>query len=180
MKNPIDPQSGQEALIPVLGILPLLVVADSFETATFIGLANMLAIVITGLIVSVLRNLLPVEIRLAAVLLVAASVLSLLYVGMQYWFYALSQKSGIYLPLIAVNCLVLAWAEEFALRKDAVTTVWRTFLAGLAVLAIVIIAGVIREYSGLPLLRLPVGAFLVSALLVALYNFASNQQRQSG
>jgi len=180
MKNLLDPDSRTDVIIPVLGIMPLLMVANSFETAAAIGIVNLLTMVVAVTVISATRNLLPVEIRLPAMLLVITSVVSLVYILMQFWFYAISQKLGIYIPLIAMNCLVLAWVEEYALRHGVIKSLLHTLQAGLGILTILIVIGVIREYAGLSLLKQPAGAFLVFGFLVALYNLAVNQQRQSG
>jgi electron transport complex protein RnfE len=179
MKNLLDPDSRTDVIIPVLGIMPLLMVANIYESAAAIGIVNLLVIIIASLAVSAIRNLLPIEIRLPAILLVTASVVSLIYMFMQFWFYAVSQQLGIFIPLIAMNCLVLAWVEERALRNGVIKSVLDTLLAGLGILVILIIIGVMREYAGLSLLKQPAGAFLVFGFLLALYNFASNQQRTS-
>lgn len=179
MINLLKPESRPDDILPVLGILPLLVIANSFENAVAIGSVSFMAIVMTSMIISALRNLLPLELRLMAVLLVAASVLTLIQTGMQYWFYDFSQILGIYLPLIAMNCLILDWAEEFAIRHGVIKSLLTTLLAGLCVFVIVIVVGLIREYAGLTLLKQPAGAFLVFGLLIALYRFAGNLRQQS-
>ena len=163
-----------------MGILPLLVIANSFENAVAIGTASLLAMVMTGVFISALRNLLPLELRLIAVLLVAAAVLSLIHIGMQYWFYDVSQALGLYLPLIAVNCLILAWAEEYALRHGVMKSLFNILLAGLCVFVIVLVVGLIREYAGLPLLKQPAGTFFVFGFLIALYRFTGNLRQQAG
>ena len=180
MKNLLDPDFRTDVIIPVLGIMPLLVVANNFENAAAIGIVNLLVIIIASLTISAIRDFLPVEIRLTAILLVITSAVSLVYILMQFWFYAISQKLGIYIPLIAMNCLVLAWVEEYALRHGVIKSLLHTLQAGLGILTILIVIGVIREYAGLSLLKQPAGAFLVFGFLVALYNLAINQQRQSG
>lgn len=180
MKNLLDPDSRTDVIIPVLGIMPLLIVANSFKTAAAIGIVNLLVVIIASMAISAIRNLLPVEVRLTAMLLVITSVVSLVYILMQFWFYSISQELGIYVPLIAMNCLVLAWAEEYALRHGVIKSLLHALQAGLGILAILIVIGVVREYAGLTLLKQPAGAFLVFGLLLALYNFAGNQQRQSG
>ena len=178
--NLLKPESRPDDILPVMGILPLLVIANSFEKAVAIGSVCLLAMVMTGVFISALRNLLPLELRLIAVLLVAAAVLSLIHVGMQYWFYDISQALGLYLPLIAVNCLVLAWAEEYALRHGVMKSLFNTLLAGLCVFIVVIVIGLIREYAGLSLLKQPAGAFLIFGLLFALHRFAGNLRQQPG
>ena len=180
MKDLLGPDSRADVVIPALGVMPLLLVANSLETATAIGVINLLVVILASLVILSIRNLLPVEIHLTALLLVIASVVSLVYIFVQFWFYAVSQQLGIYIPLIAMNCLVLAWVEEYALRNSIIESLLHTLLAGLGILAILIVIGVIREYAGLPLLKQPAGAFLVFGILVALYNLVGNQQRQSG
>lgn len=177
--NLLKPESRPDDILPVMGILPLLVIANSFEKAVAIGSVCLLAMVMTGVFISALRNLLPLELRLIAVLLVAAAVLSLIHVGMQYWFYDISQALGLYLPLIAVNCLILTWAEEYALRHGVMKSLFNTLRAGLCVFVIVIVIGLIREYAGLSLLKQPAGAFLVFGLLFAMHRFAGNLRRQA-
>ena len=180
MKNLLDSGPRTDFIIPVLGIMPLLVVAKNFESAAAIGMVNLLVIIISSLTISAIRDLLPVEIRLTALLLVIASVVSLIYLLIQFWFYAISQDLGIFVPLIAMNCLVLAWTEEYALRHSVIKSLLHALQAGLGILAILIMIGVVREYAGLTLLKQPAGTFLVFGLLLALFNFSGNQQRQSG
>lgn len=180
MINLLKPESRPDDILPVMGILPLLVIANSFENAVAIGTASLLAMVMTGVFISALRNLLPLELRLIAVLLVAAAVLSLIHIGMQYWFYDVSQALGLYLPLIAVNCLILAWAEEYALRHGVMKSLFNILLAGLCVFVIVLVVGLIREYAGLPLLKQPAGTFFVFGFLIALYRFTGNLRQQAG
>lgn len=177
VKNMIN--RGSDFLLPVMGILPLLVVANSFESALAIGTINLLALVSTGLIISVLRNLLPVAIRMVAVLLVSSCVVMLLQTGLQLRFYELSQSLGIYLPLIAVNCLVLSLPEECTSTESVVKSFLSMFVTGLCILAIVVVAGLIREYAGLAVLRQPTGVFLMLAFLTALYRYITDLQIKS-
>lgn len=179
MKNLLDPGSGHDLVVPVLGIAPLLAVAVSLETSAAIGVVNLLALVTTAMIISSIRHLLPLEIRLTAILLIAASVISLIDVFMQYRFYEISRQLGFYLPLLAMNALVLAWAEEHALRNGIISSLSSTLKAGTAILVVVTVIGATREYAGLSLLKQPAGAFLVLGLLLALYNLVTAGRPQS-
>ena len=167
----LDPQSRQDFMIPVLGILPLLAVTVAFENAIAIGLIHLFVLVTVGLVVSVIRNLFPLEIRQACILLITTSIVSLVVLFLQLWSYETGRELGMYVPLLAVNCMVLAWAEEFALRHGVIKSFINTVVAGISILVILVIIATVREYSGLFLLKQPAGAFLVLASLIALCNF---------
>ena len=180
MNNLFDPESQQDFIVPVLGILPLLMVADTVVTAATMGLVNLLAIVLLCLIISITRNFISLKIRMTAILLISASVVTVIGLLAQFWFYEVTQKLGIYIPLVAVNCMALAWAEEYALRQSIVGSLLRTLKAGAGILVLLVIIGFIREYSGLSLLKQPAGAFFVLGLLMAMYNRISCKQEQTG
>lgn len=161
------PKSRDEFIILALGIAPLLVVTDTVEKGTAIGGINLVVMVLSGLAVSVIRNLLPEKTRLTAILVINATIVSLIIILMQLYLFDLSQKLAIYIPLIAVNCLVLAWAEEYALRNTVLNSVMHVLLAGAGIYIMLVLLAFVREYSGLALLKQPAGAFLVLALLLA-------------
>lgn len=172
MNSLFSPEPPYNFTIPILGIIPLLMVTDTFEKGMAIGVINLVVIVLSSMMVSVIRNLLPLETRLTAILLINATIVSLVLLLTQLWFFEYSQNLGIYIPLIAVNCLVLVWAEEYALSNGLISSGVRTFTAGTGILIILVVIACIREYSGLIILKQPAGVFLLLGLLTAVYSLA--------
>lgn len=161
------PGSRYDFIIPVLGIAPLLMVTDTVEKGAAIGVINLLVMVFVGLIVSAIRNLLPRGARLTAILIINATVVSLVLFLVQLWFFEFSKMLGIYIPLIAMSCLVLVMAEEYALRNGVIKSVIQVFIAGTEILIVLVVLAITREYSGLTLLKQPAGAFLLLGLMLA-------------
>jgi Na+-translocating ferredoxin:NAD+ oxidoreductase RnfE subunit len=157
----------RDVYLASLGICPLLAVANSIQTGWTMGMVFLISITAVSLFLSVVRNLVPLALRLTAIVLVSAATLSLLHIFLQAWMYEASLKPGIYVPLMAMNCLVLAQAEECALRNNVARSCGRALAAGTGVLLIVLALGTVREYASLPLLQQPPGAFLLLALVIA-------------
>ena len=170
VKKKPEPVLIQDQIVFVLGMCPLLVIADSLQTGLWIGLTCMTVIFISNLLISAIRNFIPYELRLVFILLTTACVVSALNLLAQAWVYDISVKLGIYVPLIAMNCLVLAFIENHSIRFNVIDSVTDSVRLGLLVSGILLLAGALREYSGLYLLRQPFGALLLLALLVAVIN----------
>ena len=175
VKNNLETGLIQDPLILVLGMCPLLTVADSLQKGLWIGLACMTVIFCSNLLVAAIRNLIPHELRLVSILIINAGVVSVLNLLVQAWAYDMAMKLGIYVPLIAMNCLVLAFIENYSIQLNITDSITRSIRLGLLVLGILILAGTLREYSGIYLLRQPFGALLLLALALAVINrFGSN------
>ncbi|MGH8119735.1 MAG: Rnf-Nqr domain containing protein [Gammaproteobacteria bacterium] len=167
MINPMEKALAPDIYITTLGACPLLVAASSVQSGWAMGLVFLTSIVLVSLCLSVIRKLVPVALRLTAMVLISATMLALIHVFLQVWFYESSLKLGIYVPLIAMNCLVLAQAEEHALRITTLRSCRQALATGTGILLGMLVLGAVREYSALPLLQQPPGAFLLLALVIA-------------
>ncbi len=132
----------------VLGLCPLIIVVTNVTTGIAIGIVFLLTLVLTSLCISCLRNLLPSEIRFIVILFISSTVVSIVSLGMQYLFYPLSEALGFYVLLIAVNCLILVFAEEISLRHPPGYSFINSLHVGAGILLILILIGIIREISG--------------------------------
>lgn len=168
----------RDIYIMTLGVGPLLVVAHTLQTSLAIGAVFFFASIFICLTVSIVRNLVPMELRVTVIVLVTAMVLALIYIFMQLWFYESGLKLGIYVPLIAMNCLVLAQAEEYALRNDVAQSLCLGLVTGMEVLLLMIVIGSIREYSGLSVIKQAPGAFLLLAFVLAGTQWIAARARQ--
>jgi len=187
---------GHPAFAQLLGLCPLLAVTTSVARALGIAVATGLVLVLTSVLVSLLRALFARELRLIVYVLVVGALVSCLDAAMRAWLPALYVQLGIFVPLIATNCVLLSRAERFASRASAGAAA----LDGLACSAAILIAfvgfgalrelvghgtllagldvlwggdgqlpGVVLFHGGVLLVTLAPGAFLALAALTALH-----------
>jgi electron transport complex protein RnfE len=184
------------ALVQLLGLCPLLAVSNSFATSLGLGVTTLLVLTASNLVISLIRNLIDDETRLPVQILVIATFVTIADLGLQYWFFELHQRIGLFVALIVTNCTLLGRAEAFASRNPAGSAVLDGFMMGLGFLIVLLVMGAVREVigqgslfanlhllTGLPdmtievssegflLLVLPPGAFLTLGCLIALKNF---------
>lgn len=150
-----------------LGLCPLLAVADTLQGGVAMGLLCLSALVAISVIISLSRDLIPPAVRLTVIILICATVLSLLQILLQLWFYEASLHAGIYVPLVAMNCLVLTQAEECAVRQAVVPALTQAVIMGGVILLLLAVIGAVREYSGLMVMQQAPGALLLLALVLA-------------
>lgn len=184
-------------LVQLLGLCPLLAVTTSVTNALGLAAATLLVLVMTNLLVSVFRTQIHPDVRIPIFVLIIASSVTLVELLMQAHFFDLSQKLGIFIPLIVTNCTILARAEAFASRQHPWLALQDALAQGLGFGAVLIVMGALRELlgrgtllagadqllgswagqltiqvlpenSGFLLVLLPPGAFFILGLLVAL------------
>ena len=157
----------------MLGLCPTLAVTTAVTNGIGMGVATTFVLVCSGIVVSLLRNIIPTTMRLPAFITVIAGFVTIVMMVVEAYLPDLNQALGIYLPLIVVNCIVLGRAEVFASKhpvKDAALD-GLGMGAGLGfLLAMVLFSGVRRRvdeaeppkaFKGMPIT-------LISAALVSL------------
>lgn len=186
-------------LVVLLGLCPLLAVTNTLINGLALGLATMLTLMVSNLSVSVMRGLLRPEIRIPAFVLIIASVVTVIELLMNAFFYDLFRILGIFIPLIVTNCAIIGRAESFASRNSPIPALVDGFATGLGFCISLVLLGALRELTGrgtlfsgaemllgdwgrhlsltiIPehpgflLAMLPPGAFLGLALLIAARN----------
>ena len=188
-----------QAFVALLGLCPLLAVSNTVINSLGLGIATTFTLIASNLIISLLRNLIPNEIRLPLFVLIIACIVTIVELLMKAWFYELYKILGIFIPLIVTNCVILGRAEMFA-SKNPPEKAWQDgFAMGLGFTAALLLLGGMREilgtgmlfshadlmfgemaknwqitvfknYSGMLLAILPPGAFIGLGLLIALQN----------
>lgn len=168
----------------LLGMCPLLAVTTSAENGLAMGLATTFVLACANLTVALLRKFIPARVRIPAFIVIIASFVTVVQLCMEAWFYDLYQALGIFIPLIVVNCLILARAEAFASKNPVVTSIADGLGMGLGFTLSLFILGSVRElfgsgailgvslfgssYQPVLLMILPPGAFITLGLLLAL------------
>jgi H+/Na+-translocating ferredoxin:NAD+ oxidoreductase subunit E len=192
-------------LIQFLGICPLLAVSNSLVNGLGLGLATIFVLVLSNLVVSLIREWIPADVRLPVFVLIIASLVTVVDLVTQAWFFDLWLGLGIFIPLIVTNCVILARAEAFASKQAPVAAVVDGLAHGLGFALVLAALGGLREiigsgtlFAGASLLfgehfpnegivlgdygfllaLLPPGAFLGLGLLIALRNFLQQRVRE--
>ncbi len=178
----------------VLGMCPTLAVTTSAINGIGMGLATTFVLVMSNLIVSLLRNLIPDKIRIPCYIVVIASFVTIVDLFMAAYFPPLHQALGIFIPLIVVNCLILGRAESFASQNPIPNALSDGFGMGLGFTWGLGVLGAVREILGAGslfgieiaaafnpalLMILPPGAFLSLGLMVGLINWWDARQKDS-
>lgn len=187
------------ALVQILGLCPLLAVSATVVNAIGLGLATMLTLTLSNLLVSLVRNFVRPEVRIPVFVLIIAAVVTMIELLMNAFLHDLYKILGIFIPLIVTNCVILGRAEAFAAKNRALPSAFDGFTMGLGFAAVLVVLGAMREiigqgtlfhnahlmfgeagraltitlisdYQGFLLAILPPGAFLGLGLLLALKN----------
>jgi electron transport complex protein RnfE len=135
-------------LVVLLGLCPLLAVSGTVVNAIGLGLATTLTLVCSNLVVSLARSALRPEIRIPAYVIIIASVVTVIQLLMQAWFYDLYRVLGIFIPLIVTNCAIIGRAEAFASRNAPLPSAIDGLATGLGFMLALVALGALRELIG--------------------------------
>ncbi len=186
--------SGNIGLVPLLGLCPLLAVSNNAVTALALGVATLVALVLTNTGVSAIRRFTQRDLRIPIFVMVIAAVVTSIELVIRAQLPQLHAAIGLFLPLIVSNCALMGRAEAVASRQAPHLAALDGFATGLGFLVVLLVIGVLREligtghlfakaglllhwpaleitvlpgYRGFLLASLPIGAFLVLAALIA-------------
>ena len=169
----------------VLGMCPTLGTTTSAENGMGMGLATAAVLVMSNLVISLIKNLIPVKVRIPAFIVVIASFVTIIQMLMQAFVPPLYASLGVFIPLIVVNCIILGRAEAFASKNSPLDSVMDGVGVGLGFTLSLTVIGAVREILGsgaifgvslgladyTPLIFvLAPGAFLVLGYLMVLFN----------
>lgn len=170
--------------VQLLGTCPVLATTTAVSNAIGMGLAATAVLIFSNLFISLLRKFIPKEVRIAAYIVIIAGFVTAVQLLIAAYLPALDAALGVFIPLIVVNCIILARAEAFASKNKPIPSVVDGLGMGLGfTLALILIASV-REllgagtllgysvfgesYQPILLFIMPCGAFITVGLLMAL------------
>jgi len=136
------------ALVLVLGTCPLLAITISAKDALFMGFAVIFVQVGSMLFISMLRKAIPDKVRIPIFITVIAGFVTIVQMLVSAYFPALNDTLGIYIPLIVVNCIVLARAEAYASKKPVLASVVDGLGMGVGFTVALLMMGTVREILG--------------------------------
>ena len=195
------------ALVQLLGLCPLLAVTGSVVNALGLGLATMLVLIGSNIVVSLIRNRITEAVKIPAFVMIIATFTTCTELLMKAFTYELYLILGIFIPLIVTNCSILGRAEAFASKNNVRASAIDGLMMGVGFGLVLFAVGAIREvlgngtlFANMDLLFgpvaenwklqlfgdsysfliaiLPPGAFLVTGLLIALKNVIDNRIQQ--
>jgi electron transport complex protein RnfE len=180
-----------------LALCPLLAVTGTATNGLGMGLATIVVIVASNVLVSINRHLIPSEIRIPIFVLLIAALVTLVDLFLNAWMHELHKVLGLFIPLIVTNCMILGRAESFASKESPLPAFWDGLMMGIGFTWVMVILGaareissagtlfanasvllgenfrfmeltIIPEYKGFLLMALPPGGFIMLGFLVAL------------
>jgi len=180
----------------VLGLCPVLAVTTSGINGIGMGLATTFVLVFSNIFVSLLRKVIPSQVRIASFIVIIASFVVIVELVMQAYFFALFKVLGIFIPLIVVNCIILGRAEAFASKNGPIMSLADGLGMGLGFTISLFVIGSVREFLGagsllginvlwssyepFAFMLKPPGAFVALGILLALMNLISRSQAARG
>ena len=181
-------------LILMLGMCPTLAVSTRAMTGIGMGLSTTAVLILSNLVISLLRKVIPDQVRLPAYIVVVASLVTVTELLIRAYLPSLYTALGIYIPLIVVNCIILGRAEAYANKHTPGLSFMDGLGMGLGFTIALTLAGLLREVLGngtafgaqlLPagvdpigIFIQPPGAFLVIAAIIAVQNALGIKTRQ--
>jgi electron transport complex protein RnfE len=132
----------------VLGLCPTLAITTSVENGIGMGLATTFVLVFSNLIISSIKSLIPKKVRIASYIMVIATFVVMVELLMKAYFYSISEKLGIFIPLIVVNCIILGRAEAFASKNPVYLSAADGLGIGLGFTMSLFLISTIREILG--------------------------------
>jgi electron transport complex protein RnfE len=168
----------------VLGMCPTLGTTTSAENGFGMGVATMAVLIMSNIVISLIKNVIPDKVRIPAFIVVIASFVTVIQMLMQAFVPSLYASLGVFIPLIVVNCIILGRAEAFASKNGIVDSALDGIGIGLGFTLSLTTIGAVREILGsgaifgytfagdvMPLLFiLAPGGFLVLGYLMVLFN----------
>lgn len=132
----------------VLGMCPTLGTTTSAENGMGMGLATMAVLIMSNLVISLIKNIIPDKVRIPAFIVVIASFVTIIQMLMQAYVPALYDSLGVFIPLIVVNCIILGRAEAFASKNSPLDSVLDGVGIGLGFTLALTVVGAVRELLG--------------------------------
>ncbi len=172
--------------VQLLGMCPTLAVTTTLQNGFGMGLSATAVLIMSNILVSALRKIIPDKVRIAAYVVIIATFVTIVQMVLQAFVPSLYASLGIFIPLIVVNCIILARAEAFASKNTVGKAALDGLGMGLGFTAALCIISLVREVLGqgtiwgLPvvvkplepaaIIGMPPGGFIVLGIIIATIN----------
>jgi electron transport complex protein RnfE len=182
--------------VNLLGMCPVLAVTNSVENAIAMGLATTFVLVMSCTLVSLLRKIIPKQVRIATFILIIATFVTVVEFIIQAISVEIHKSLGAFISLIVVNCVILGRAEAFASKNTVGKSIIDAFGTSIGFIFAIFCMGAVREilgngtffgidlfgknYEPWIIMILPGGGFFVLGLLLLVFNRVNNWYKSRG
>ena len=189
-------------LVQVLGMCSTMAITTSFFNGLGMGVAVLVILTLSNVIISAIRKIVPDKIRIAMFIVVIAGFVTMVDLFLQAFVPALADSLGVFIPLIVVNCIILGRAEAFSYKNGIAASFFDGIFQGIGYTVVLLLMCIIREFLGggtfgggllgvdgkgiqifpaefgIKMLTLPVGGFLVLGCLIAAMQWALSRNKK--
>lgn len=175
----------------ILGMCPTLGTTTSAINGVGMGIATMFVLVMSNVVISLIKNLIPEKVRIPAFIVVIASCVTIVQLLMEAYVPSLYETLGVFIPLIVVNCIILGRAEAFASKNGVLDSALDGLGMGMGFTLSLTLLGAVRELlgsgslfgykfiegDGMIAFVLAPGAFIALGYMMVLFNKATARLR---
>ena len=177
-------------LVQLLGMCSTLAITTTIANGIGMGLSVTIILTLSNIFISLLRKVIPNQVRIACYIVVIAGFVTMVDLLLQAYFEDLAESLGVFIPLIVVNCIILGRAESFASKNKPLAAAVDGICQGLGYTLVLLVMSAIRELLGsgalagnqifpaeysASLIAQPVGGFLTLGCLIALMQWAQRK-----
>ena len=182
-------------LVQLLGMCSTLAITTTVANGIGMGLSVTIILTLSNIFISLLRRIIPEQVRIAAYIVVIAGFVTIVDLLLQAFFPDIAESLGVFIPLIVVNCIILARAESFASKNKPLAAAVDGLCQGVGYTLVLLVMSAIRELLGsgtlagtvlfpggdaAQMMALPVGGFLTLGFLIALMQWARSKAGKGG
>ena len=175
-------------LVQLLGMCSTMAITTSISNGIGMGISVLIILTLSNIFISLLRKIIPNEVRIACYIVVIAGFVTIVDLCLQAFFPAIAKSLGVFIPLIVVNCIILGRAEAVANKTSVLASAVDGICQGIGYTIVLVIMCAVREllgngtllgyqimpasYTPALMLVLPVGGFLCLGTLIAVMQWA--------
>ena len=182
-------------LVQLLGMCSTMAITTTIFNGLGMGVSVLIILTCSNVVISLLRKIIPDQIRIAAYVVVIAGFVTMVDLLLQAFLPDIAESLGVFIPLIVVNCIILARAESFASKNKVLPSAVDGICQGIGYTLVLLVMSAIREFLGSGALAgnqifpaeygammmvLPVGGFLTLGCLIALMQWAQDKNANKG
>ncbi len=180
-------------LIMMIGLCPFLACSTNANDALGMGIAATFVLTCSNVIISLFRKFIPHNIRIPVFIVVIATFTTVIDYIIKAYFPALSESLGVFIPLIVVNCIILARAEAFASKNNVLYSFVDGIGMGAGFFVAIVLLGMIRQFFGTGtifkskeffsnpavIMILPPGGFLAAGVVITIVKYIENKLKKT-
>lgn len=179
--------------VQLLGMCPTLATTTSVKNGVGMGLSATAVLVLSNMLISLLRRIIPEKVRIAAYIVIIAAFVTVVEMCLDAYVPEIAAQLGIFIPLIVVNCIILARAEAFASKNAVADSAADGLGMGLGFTCALAVISAVREILGsgtilgirlfggkiepMAIIGMPPGGFIVLGMLIASVNYLISRRK---